>query len=95
MAYSKIEQETLIHFDVETGETSIYTNYAPDIQHYLKVAEDGGIRITQKEFEDGRVISLSGIMLDTYKMSRKPRKKRVYSEEERDIMRKRLAQYRQ
>lgn len=35
MSYSKIEQETYIHFDVETGETTVYSTYAPDIRNYL------------------------------------------------------------
>ena len=27
MSYSKSEQETYIHFDVETGETTVYSTY--------------------------------------------------------------------
>ena len=95
MSYSKIEQETYIHFDVETGETTVYSTYAPDIRHYLKLAEEGGLELIDTETEDGRVISLSAKLLQGYTLSRKPKKKRIYTDEERESMRQRLATIRQ
>ena len=42
MSYSLDEQETHIWFDPTTKETIVETNYAPDINHYLKIIADGG-----------------------------------------------------
>lgn len=95
MSYSKIEQETYIHFDVDTGETTVYSTYAPDIRYYLKLADEGGLELIDTETEDGRIISLSAKLLQGYTLSRKPKKKRVYTDEERAIMSQRLATIRQ
>lgn len=94
MSYSKIEQETYIHFDVETGETTVYSTYAPDIRYYLKLADEGGLELIDTETEDGRVISLSAKMCHGYTFSRKPKKKRIYTDEERAAMSQRLASIR-
>ena len=41
VAYSRSEQETMVHFDVETRKTIFYSNYAPDIRKYLAIEKLG------------------------------------------------------
>lgn len=95
MSYSLDEQETHIWFDPTTKETIIETNYHPDINHYLKIIADGGATLLEKEVEDGRVISIRAKVNDQqYTFSRKLKKKRILSDEERERLRERLAKAR-
>ena len=95
MSYSLDEQETHIWFDPTTKETIVETNYAPDINHYLKIIADGGLTLIEQEVEDGRVISLRVKVNDQqYTFSRKLKKKRILSEEERERLREQLAKAR-
>ena len=95
MAYSLDEQETHIWFDPTTKETIVETNYHPDINHYLKQMNDGGVTLIEQEVEDGRVISLRVKENDQqYSLSRKLKKKRILSDEERERLREQLAKAR-
>lgn len=95
MAYSLDEQETHIWFDPTTKETIIETNYAPDINHYLKIIADGGLTLIEQEVEDDRIISIRAKVNDQqYTFSRKLKKKRVLSDEQRERLRERLAKTR-
>lgn len=95
MKYSLEEQETMIRYDVLAKDYILYSNYAPDIRRYLKLEEDGGLLVTLRETdEEGRVIAIEGVLQDTYRISRKPTKKRVMSEEEREVLRERFAKAR-
>lgn len=55
--YKKNEQETLIHYDVLTGKTTFYSNYAPDVRRYL---QSEGVEITRKIEHDGVVVAVEG-----------------------------------
>lgn len=95
MSYSLDEQETHIWFDPTTKETIVETNYAPDINHYLKIIADGGLTLIEQEVEDDRIISIRAKVNDQqYTFSRKLKKKRILSEEERERLRERLAKAR-
>ncbi len=95
MAYSLDEQETHIWFDPTTKETIVETNYAPDINHYLKIIADGGLTLIEQEVEDDRIISIRAKVNDQqYTFSRKLKKKRILSEEERERLREQLAKAR-
>lgn len=95
MSYSLDEQETHIWFDPTTKETIVETNYAPDINHYLKIIADGGLTLIEQEVEDDRIISIRAKVNDQqYSFSRKLKKKRILSEEERERLRERLAKAR-
>lgn len=95
MSYSLDEQETHIWFDPTTKETIVETNYAPDINHYLKIIADGGLTLIEQEVEDDRIISIRAKVNDRqYSFSRKLKKKRILSEEERERLRERLAKAR-
>lgn len=95
MAYSLDEQETHIWFDPTTKETIVETNYHPDINHYLKIIADGGLTLIEQEVEDDRIISIRAKVNDQqYTFSRKLKKKRILSEEERERLREQLAKAR-
>lgn len=95
MAYSLDEQETHIWFDPTTKETIVETNYHPDIHYYLKRVDDGGATLLEQEVEDGRVISIRAkVNAQQYTFSRKLKKKRILSEEERERLREQLAKAR-
>ena len=95
MSYSLDEQETHIWFDPTTKETIVETNYAPDINHYLKIIADGGLTLIEQEVEDDRIISIRAKVNDRqYSFSRKLKKKRILSEEERERLRQQLAKAR-
>ena len=95
MAYSLDEQETHIWFDPTTKETIIETNYHPDINHYLKQVNDGGVTLIEQEVEDGRVISIRvKVNNQQYSFSRKLKKKRILSDKERERLREQLAKAR-
>jgi len=95
MSYSLDEQETHIWFDPTTKETIVETNYAPDINHYLKIIADGGLTLIEQEVEDDRIISIRAKVNDQqYTFSRKLKKKRILSEEERERLREQLAKAR-
>lgn len=95
MSYSLDEQETHIWFDPTTKETIVETNYAPDINHYLKIIADGGLTLIEQEVEDDRIISIRAKVNDQqYTFSRKLKKKRVLSDEQRERLRERLAKTR-
>lgn len=73
----------------------LHTNYAPDINHYLKIIADGGLTLIEQEVEDDRIISIRAKVNDRqYSFSRKLKKKRILSEEERERLRERLAKAR-
>lgn len=55
--YKKNEQETIIHYDVLTGKTTFYSNYAPDVRKYL---QSDGVQITRKIEHDGVVVAVEG-----------------------------------
>lgn len=57
MSYSLDEQETHIWFDPTTKETIVETNYASDINRYLKIIADGGLTLIEQEVEDDRIIA--------------------------------------
>lgn len=95
MAYSLDEQETHIWFDPTTKETMIETNYYPDIHYYLKRVNDGGLTLIAQEVEDDRIISIRAKVNDQqYSFSRKIKKKRVLSDEQRERLRAQLAKAR-
>ena len=95
MSYSLDEQETHIWFDPTTKETIVETNCAPDINHYLKIIADGGLTLIEQEVEDDRIISIRAKVNDQqYTFSRKLKKKRILSEEERERLREQLAKAR-
>jgi len=95
MTYSLDEQETHIWFDPTTKETLIETNYYPDIHYYLKQVGDGGLTLISQEVEDGRIINIRAKVNDQqYSLSRKLKKKRILSEEERERLRAQLARAR-
>ena len=95
MSYSLDEQETHIWFDPTTKETIVETNYAPDINHYLKIIADGGLTLIEQEVEDDRIISIRAKVNDRqYSFGRKLKKKRILSEEERERLRQQLAKAR-
>lgn len=95
MSYSLDEQETHIWFDPTTKETIVETNYAPDINHYLKIIADDGLTLIEQEVEDDRIISIRAKVNDRqYSFSRKLKKKRILSEEERERLREQLAKAR-
>lgn len=95
MAYSLDEQETHIWYDPTTKETLIETNYHPDINYYLKQVNEGGLTLIAQEVEDDRVISIRAKVNDKqYSFSRKVKKKRILSDEERERLRQQLAKAR-
>ena len=95
MSYSLDEQETHIWYEPKTKETVIETNYAPDINHYLRIISEGGMELVDQEIEGDRVISLRVKVNDRqYTFSRKLKKKRILSEEERERLREQLAKAR-
>lgn len=95
MSYSLDEQETHIWFDPTTKETIVETNYASDINRYLKIIADGGLTLIEQEVEDDRIISIRAKVNDQqYTFSRKLKKKRILSEEERERLREQLAKAR-
>lgn len=95
MSYSLDEQETHIWYDPTTKETIIETNYAPDINHYLKIIADGGLTLIEQEVEDDRIISIRAKVNDKqYSFSRKVKKKRILTDKERERLREQLAKAR-
>lgn len=95
MAYTINEQETHIWYDPKTKETIVESNYVHDINHYLRIIAEGGMELVEQEIEGDRVISLRAKVLDgPYNISRKLKKKRILSEEERERLRQQLAKAR-
>lgn len=95
MAYTIDEQETHIWYDPKTKETIVESNYVHDINHYLRIIAEGGMELVEQEIEGDRVISLRAKVLDgPYNISRKLKKKRILSEEERERLRQQLAKAR-
>mgnify|MGYP000750377627 CR=1 FL=1 len=95
MSYSLDEQETHIWYEPKTKETVIETNYAPDINHYLRIISEGGMELVDQEIEDDRIISIRAKVNDQqYSFSRKLKKKRILSDEERERLRQQLAKAR-
>ena len=95
MAYTINEQEMHIWYDPKTKETIVESNYVHDINHYLRIIAEGGMELVEQEIEGDRVISLRAKVLDgPYNISRKLKKKRILSEEERERLRQQLAKAR-
>lgn len=90
LVYSRSEQETIIHFDVETRKMMFYSNYTPDIRKYLAVEKRSGLTITDKEIEDGQVIYIAGELSDDFCFNRFPQKRRQYTEEQLLLLRQRF-----
>ena len=53
----KDEQETLIHYDVLTKQTTFYSSYPPDIRKYLL---SDGVKITRTVIENDIVVAVEG-----------------------------------
>lgn len=87
--YKKNEQETLIHYDVQTGKTTFYSNYAPDVKRYLK---SPGVTITREIKEDGRIVAVEGELTKGYSLGRRPRKQPQLSAEQIEKLRERMRQ---
>ena len=87
----KDEQETIIHYDVLTKQTTFYSSYPPDIRKYLL---SDGVKITRTVIENDIVVAVEGHMLDGYSLSRKPRKNPEITDEQKYILVARLEQIR-
>ena len=85
--YKKNEQETVIHYDVLTGKTTFYSNYAPDVRRYL---QSDGVEITRKIEHDGVVVAVEGELTNGFTFSRRPRKRIELSEEYKQVLRERM-----
>ena len=85
--YKKNEQATLIHYDVLTGKTTFYSNYAPDVRRYL---QSEGVEITRKIEHDGVVVAVGGELANGFTFSRRPRKRIELSEEYKQVLRERM-----
>lgn len=93
MRYSIDEQETHLDFDPIEKMWTIETNYSPHIKKILKEPE--AYEIIYQDMDDEQVTSITAKMkLDKFSLNPFPRKKREYTEEEKEEMRKRLQRVR-
>lgn len=94
MAYARTEQETFLRYDAEDRAWYLETNVYHHIERYL--ADDILVPETiEKEMEDGRVIGLRGrVNTDNFRVGIRKIVRREYTEEEKQLLRERLAKAR-
>nr|DAI78545.1 MAG TPA: hypothetical protein [Caudoviricetes sp.] len=87
MSVPRTEQETVLVFNAETKRWTMHSTYPPHMRKWRDLIED-----VASVNEDGAEVSVEGDMVDGLTVSL--RKKRVMSEEQRQLAGERLAKLR-
>lgn len=88
MTLTKAEQETLITFDATTRKWSIETTYPP---HMNRIRRNPELYSKLKELKiDDYVVGIQAELSENATISPFAKQKRLYTEEEREILRERL-----
>lgn len=76
MSYTKSEQETVLVFDYEENVWNVYSTVPKHIRKLMNIGD-----MVIKEEEEGRPISISGILSEKQVSMKKPR---VFTEEQKE-----------
>lgn len=90
MAIPRSEQETVLIFNAETKRWTMHSTYPPHMRKWRDLIED--VASVSEEGMDVAEVSVEGDMVEGLSVSL--RKKRVMSEEQRQLAGERLAKFR-